>query len=773
MVQIMSLQKLINYIGSVNIAKDLSDERLHIIGQQVIERADYDLDSMKDWIECVKKGIELCKPEFNGKSTPWPNASNFKSNILTEAANSFGNRAAVEVMRDPNLVKADIIGMKTIKNVIDKRSSDIAKRKKDIEEIAAMLEQMSAAGTPPDEKATQLLQELQEKTKADEQVIKDKKEQLRKRNERADRVAEMMNWQINVKMTEWRSQQKRLFYSLPNVGTLFKKTYFDATLGRCVSKVIQFPDFIVNQHTECMKTCRSFTHVMAFTKSEHDIRVQQGLWVDCELFKEAQTNEAGSNENSESEYTEDNPDKFYEQYCWIDLDEDGIEEPYIVTVHVMSGKVVRIVARYDEDCLIVKSENYTPMSLIDAQRKAAARIDALNSEYGTNEEYKAPDDLEGYDLVRVEPIGIITKYGMIPSFDGTYLDVGFYHLIGATAMGVNKTTNDLLNAGTLANSQTGIVAKNFRKRPGNFSVKMGEFTQTELTAQDLQSGLMKLPYGEPSQTLFMLNEKMENSARSFSANVDNGNMIQSNTAPTTALAMIQESRIQHTAHMSMIVDSMSEEFQIIFALNRDYVDDAEYKEVVGDDEAVFSDDFNTDGLSISCGANPEMSSRMQRMMLAEAEMAQLPYVIQAGGNAVAILKNYYNAIGSPNTHEYFPNEAEMSPEEKAQMQQMQQIQQATLEEQQKNNALIELQTELLRKGEERKDAEAQVNAQKTIAQIDELRQKIDNMTADKILTLEKAETEQVNNQINTYTAVSNETARLEASIQEKMNNGDQ
>jgi hypothetical protein len=245
-------------------------------------------------------------------------------------------------------------------------------------------------------------------------------------------------------------------------------------------------------------------------------------------------------------------------------------------------------------------------------------------------------------------------------------------------------------------------------------------------------------------------------------------MIQSNTAPTTALAMIQESRIQHTAHMSMIVDSMSEEFQIIFALNRDYVDEAEYKEVVGDDEAVFSDDFNTDGLAISCGANPEMSSRMQRMMLAEAEMAQLPYVIQAGGNAVAILKNYYDSIGSPNTHEYFPNEAEMSPDEKAQMQQMQQMQQATLEAQQQQTQMIELQTELLRKGEERKDAESQVNAQKTIAQIDELRQKIDNMQADKMLTLEKAETEQVNNQINTYTAVSQETARLESSIQEKM-----
>jgi hypothetical protein len=113
---------------------------------------------MKDWIECVKKGIDLCKPEFHGKSTPWPNASNFKSNILTEAANAFGNRAAVEIMRDPRLVKADIIGIRTIKNVIDKRASDIAKRKKEVEEISAQIEQMSAAGQEPDPQALELMQ---------------------------------------------------------------------------------------------------------------------------------------------------------------------------------------------------------------------------------------------------------------------------------------------------------------------------------------------------------------------------------------------------------------------------------------------------------------------------------------------------------------------------------------------------------------------------------------------------------------------------------------
>lgn len=213
---------------------------------------------------------------------------------------------------------------------------------------------------------------------------------------------------------------------------------------------------------------------------------------------------------------------------------------------------------------------------------------------------------------------------------------------------------------------------------------------------ELQQSIFRMPYGEPSQTLFLLNEKLENSARSFSANVDNASQLQANTAPTTALAIIQQTQIQHTAHMSMIIDSMSDEFKIIFRLNKEYVDDAEYKEIVGDDEAVFSEDFNTDGLSIACSANPETSSRTQRMMLAEAEMAQVPLVVQAGGNPIPIIKGYYQAIGSENLDEIFPNEAEMSPEEKAQMQAMREQQElsAQLQQQQLPFCISEINTAL-------------------------------------------------------------------------------
>jgi len=246
----------------------------------------------------------------------------------------------------------------------------------------------------------------------------------------------------------------------------------------------------------------------------------------------------------------------------------------------------------------------------------------------------------------------------------------------------------------------------------------------------LQASIAPIPGKEPSQTLFMLNEKREASARSFSSNADIGSQIQANTAPTTALAMIQESLIPHTAHMSMIVDSMSEEYKVLFQLNRSHLDADDYKTVVGDDEAVFTDDFNTDGLSVTCGANPEMSSKMQRMMLAQAELEQIDRVIQAGGNPIPIIKNYYKRIGSENLDEIFPNEAEMSPEEKAQMQAMQQQQELSNQLQQQQVELMALQADLLRKGEERKDFEAKVSATETNAKIDKMFEEIEKIKAE-------------------------------------------
>lgn len=762
----MTIESIVSLIGRPNIAGDLDKEQLQKIADDVIERARQDDHSMKEWKDCVEEGIKLCCPEFNGKDYPWTNAANFKSTILSEASNNFGNRAAIEIMRYPKLVKASITGLATIKNVIDRKSAEVSRWKSEIERIGGQLQQLaeSAPQDPQLQQMQKVAADIQAKIEENTQAIKQKKESIRRRNERADRVSELMNWQINTKMKEWRIDQKRLMYTLPNTGSLFKKTYYDSTLGRCVSKIINYPDFIVNNKTTDMETCRSFTHIMAFSKSEVEVRIKNNLWIDVDLYTDEDSGDTGGDEDKEVKKTSDNPDKFYEQYCWLDLDDDGIDEPYIVTVHVGSAQVVRIVARYDEDTIIVSADEIKPMSLLDAQKKIRRMVESENEEFGTNTPVPEPTDLSMFKVIRIEPIKILTKYGMIPSADGTFLDVGFYHLIGSLTMGVNKTTNDLLNAGTLSNLQGGIVAKNFRKKPGQFAIRPGEWTQSELTADQLMGAMLPFPYKEPSNSLFLLNEKMENSARSFSANVDVGGQLQSNTPPTTALAMIQESLIPHTAHMGMIIDSMSDEFQVLFELNRIYLDADDYKEIVGDDEAVFEEDFATDGLTVSCGANPEMSSRMQRMMLSEAEMTQVPMVIQAGGNPVPIIKNYYKRIGSENLDEIFPNEAEMSPEEKAQMEAMRQQQEYANQLAEQQVQMVSLQTELLKRGEDRKDRESMANIQEKIAKIDKLLEEVVKTKAETIKTLEEAETEATNNQIKIYTAASDELAKAEEAL---------
>lgn len=770
----MSVTNLVSYIDKVNIAKGMDKTKLGEIAQGVIDRANEDLQTMHDWMDCVDEGVKLCKPEYRGKDTPWPGAANFKSTILTEAANTFGNRATVELMRDPKLVKASIIGAATIKNVIDKKASEISQWKSDLEALTAQLEQLKETGDPEASSLQEASSQIQAKIAENSAKIKEKKLQLRKKDERADRVAELMNWQVNTKMKEWRSDQKRMMYSLPNVGCIFKKTYYDEALGRCVSKQINYPDFIVNQRTTSLEECRSFTHIIPFNKSEVEARQKQGVWLDFDedtnnIYHEEDSGDEGSNEKSQVERTSDNPNAFYEQYCWLDLDEDGIDEPYIVTVHVSSLRVVRIAARFDHDSIIVKFEDdlvgkIPPMSLIDAQLKRAARIQADADEFGIEADIPDAEDLTGFKIVRIDPQPILTKYGLIPSFDGTFLDVGYYYLIGSATLGVNKTTNDLLNAGTLANQQGGFLAKGFRKKNGPVQVRMGEFSATEVPADQLMTSIMPMPFKEPSPTLFQLNEKLEMTARSFAANVDEGGQLQANTAPTTALAIIQESLIQHTAHMSLIIDSMSHEFDIIYKLNRIYLDPDEYKEVVGDDEAVFSEDFNTDNLSVVCGANPEMSSRMQRMMLSEAEMTQVPMVIQAGGNPVPIIRNYYKRIGSDNLDEIFPNEAEMSPEEKAQMKQMQAAQEQANAMAKAQLEFTRLQTSLLQRDQDRKDQEFLVNSREAMAKIDKLLEEVTKVKSETILNLEKAETEEVKNAIGIYTARSDELTKAEESL---------
>lgn len=85
-----------------------------------------------------------------------------------------------------------------------------------------------------------------------------------RKKELAKRISEVMNYQINHSM-KWRVEQKRLLYIVPNDGAVFKKTFFDPLEQKNKSEMIQYPDFVVNQATTSIETCRSFTQILGLS----------------------------------------------------------------------------------------------------------------------------------------------------------------------------------------------------------------------------------------------------------------------------------------------------------------------------------------------------------------------------------------------------------------------------------------------------------------------------------------------------------------------------
>lgn len=669
------LDMLTEFVGVPNIADEIDKHTLDEIGERIKRQFDEDLESMQDWQEMVKKGIELTKQEFKTKSIPWEGASNYKSPLLSEASISFGNKAVLEILRGDELVKGAVIG----------RDADNAKKA------------------------------------------------------RVERVAEAMNYQINYQMEDWRDDQKRLLYTLPNTGCMFKKTLFNPLEMINESHVIQYPDFVVNQATTSMNKCRSFTQILSFDQNEVFERQKSGLWSeDVEIYPKDAPGDEGSNEAEGVTHAEENDNRFLEQQCFADLDDDGYEEPYVITIHEQSAKIVRVVARYDENSFIVRTKEGEILPLKKAIVNDARRM------VERGQQPPEEPDLSLYELIRIDPFQPITKYGFISAPDGTFLDLGYSHLLGAITQGVNTTTNQLVDAGTLRNVGGGMMAKSVRKKMGPMRMRIGEWISTELSPENLQNGFFPNPQPEPSQTLFALNEKLEQQGRGFAAISDAGEAIQANTAPTTALAIIQENLIPTSALLAKILDSESKEFQVLFRLNQRFFDPELYKEILDEQEANSFADFNSENMDIVPTASAEMSSKLQRIQLATVELEQFDRVVQVGGNAKQIVRNFYEAIGSQDVDAIFPDESTQTPEEKQQIEELQQQQQLLAEQQQQSIELTKAQVALA-------EGELKRLTFRTKTEVDKMLAEIDKMRTEMLLNLEKAETEQIKNDINIYT----------------------
>jgi major membrane immunogen (membrane-anchored lipoprotein) len=481
-----------------------------------------------------------------------------------------------------------------------------------------------------------------------------------------------------------------------------------------------------------------FTHIRYYTRNEILERINSELWLDIESMFSDEIENTIDNENY----------KFLEQITEFDFNNDGYAEPVLVTVHEQSGKVVRVMAMFDNDSLAIKYNDR-----ISSYDDIVQQI--VNQEpqpFVTPEEHLEFIDNEIKSLnkkakvICINPIKTVTHYRFQDSADCSLLGYGFQHLMASSMKAINKATNSLFNAGDLANLQSGWLSSEHKeKRKGSVDFKPGQWRQTNIASQDLAGSAIPLPVKEPSTVLLQLNEQLKAETNAIGNKTDINELMSPNIPAASVLGVLQEGAIPTSALLFRTLNSMSEEFNVLYELNARYTDPIQYQKL--NDGANYEDDYSEE-LFIKPTANAKFSNQAQRIQMATAEMEQIPMIMQAGGNVLPIIEGYFESLGSDKYDAVFNKEP--SPEEQAQMQQMQQAQEQQNQLIQKQNQMIEAELQLRNKELEIKDSESSAKIatmqaeqeRKDIesqAKLAELEAKIQQMEVQNIKTIQEAE----------------------------------
>lgn len=519
----MKLQKILE---SSNLAADLSDDKLIEIGKDVVAGYETDLESRKPWEKDLKNWTELALQVASDKTFPWPNAANIKYPLLATAAMQFAARAYPTLIpSNGKVVKCKVIG------------SD-----------------------PTGEKSM-----------------------------RAFRVSTHMSYQVMEQMDGWEEDMDKLLIALPISGTCFKKTYWDSSKQQNCSKLVLPKSLVVNYWTRCLEDAERITEVFYLSKRKVKERQNLGIFIDAELGDpqtpaDDVTTSINRSFQRASDFDDTTPYTILEQHTYLDLDEDGYAEPYIVTVEAESNKVLRIVPRFSESDVLM-------------------------------------DDKQ--NVVSIEAIQYYTKYGFIPNPDGGFYDIGFGRLLGPLNNSANTIINQLVDAGSLSNLQAGFIGKGLRIKMGETRFQPGEWKAVNAVGDDLKKQIFPLPVREPSQVLFNLLDLLLKSGKELAsvAEIFVGKMPGQNTPATTTMASIEQGMKVFTAVYKRVYRSLTSEFRKIYKLNQQYMNPEEYISIL--DNPIPQEDYKGPEDDIIPGADPSAVSSQEKQQKVQAVMQLL------------------------------------------------------------------------------------------------------------------------------------------------------
>ena len=445
----------------------------------------------------------------------------------------------------------------------------------------------------------------------------------------AERVKDFMNYQITNVMQEYDPEMDQLLFHLPLSGSAFKKVYYDASLGRAVSKFIPSENLVVPYNASDLMTAERIAHVLKM--SENDLRKKQvsGFYRDIDLSP-GQSDEDPVQEKMDKlegvQKTEDDYEfnliEFHAE-CDIEGFEDkdqngeptGIKLPYIITIDENSREVLSIYRNFK------------------------------------------PND------PKKEKVSFFVHFKFLPGLG--FYGFGLIHMLGGLSRTATSALRQLIDAGTLSNLPAGFKARGLRIRDDDSPIQPGEFRDVDAPSGSIREGLMPLPYKGPDQTLFQLLGFVVQSGREFASIADQkiGDGSQSNPVGTTMALLERGSRVMSSIHKRLHY-AQHIEFKILARVFSEYLPPSYPYSVRGGDRNIKVLDFD-DRVDVVPISDPNIFSMTQRISLAQTQL-QLAQSNPEIHSLYEAYKRMYMALGVDAIDSILPPPKQPAPLDPAQ-----------------------------------------------------------------------------------------------------------
>lgn len=594
------LSRLANATG--NLAPAMTEDMLTKIGVECCDDYDKDKADRKEWAKVAEKALDAAAQDGKreAKNYPWKGASNINFPLLTEAALQFNARMYPAVIKGDEAVLCKVIGQDNGKPVMAPNP-----------QTGKMMPiPMMGEDGQPQMDAQGMMQPMWEV-------------QPGAKKKRAARVSEYLNTVLFYRMPDWESDTDALLMQQPIVGCVFRKHWWDQAMGEPRAAMVPALRLLVPKGTKsCATAYRMTEEVPDVSYRDIDGRIREGLYHTVDL---------GADEEGRKGCR-----MLLEQHCYLDLDEDGFGEPYVVTLDHETRKVLRIEANY------------------------------------------GPDDIrtnEAGEVVSIAKGQFYIKFGLFPHPKGEFYDLGLGHLLDQLGDVIDTAINQLMDAGTAQTAGGGFIGSGVRLQGGKSGVirmQPGEYKTLTVTGATLRESIVERTLPNVSPVTFQVLDLIMGAAQSIAGAKDVITGDASNQGQVgTTLALIEQGLQVFNATAKRTFRSLKDEYTLLRDNIRKFGGETtaqDYAEVLDDPDADFEADFNAKDMDIRPVSDPSSVTRMQKMAKGQFIMSTIEQLVAVQGDAREALRRVYEAADIEDIDKLLPAPQPPQPDPRAEAQ---------------------------------------------------------------------------------------------------------